>query len=66
MHNGAGRIPQNSHISLSANTMSFAFTAVPPAIAATLPKRAQQLIGYRSSHALNFIEGLDDNHVLSH
>jgi hypothetical protein len=42
------------------------FTAVPPAIAATLPKRAQQLIGYRSSHALNFIEGLDDNHVLSH
>lgn len=42
------------------------FTAVPPIMAATLPKRAQQLIGYRSSHALNFIKDLDDNHVLSH
>ena len=41
------------------------FTVVPAAIAATIPKRAQQLIGYRSSSALNFIEGLDDNHVLS-
>ena len=41
------------------------FTAVPPAIAATLSKRAQQLIGYHSSSALNFIEGLDDGHVLS-
>ena len=41
------------------------FLAVPPEIAYTLPKRAQQLIGYRSSGALNYIEGLDDNHVLT-
>lgn len=40
------------------------FMAVPVDIAAKLPKRAQQLIGYRSSYALNFIEGIDDNHVL--
>ena len=41
------------------------FIAVPPEIAFQLPRRAQALIGYRSSYGLNFIEGLDDGHVLS-
>ncbi len=41
------------------------FVAVPWALARTLPKKAQQLIGYRSSQGLNFIEGLEDDHVLS-
>lgn len=41
------------------------FMAVPPKIAFALPKRAQQLIGYRSSTALNYIEGIDGNHVLT-
>ena len=40
------------------------FMAVPPAAADALPKKARQLIGYRSSPALNFIEGLDEGHVL--
>ena len=40
------------------------FMAVPPDVAATLPKRSQRLIGYHSSPALNFIEGLEDGHVL--
>ncbi len=40
------------------------FMAVPWEIARELPKRAQQLIGYRQSVALNFIEGLEDEHVL--
>ena len=38
--------------------------SVPPAAADALPKKARQLIGYRSSPALNFIEGLDEGHVL--
>ncbi len=41
------------------------FMAVPPDIAFKLPKRAQQLLGYRSSGALNYIEGVDGNHVLT-
>ena len=41
------------------------FTAVPWEMAQTLPKRARQLIGYRSSGGLNFIEGLDDVHALT-
>ena len=41
------------------------FMAVPPDIAMTLPKRARQLLGYRSAPALNYIEGLDDEHVLT-
>lgn len=41
------------------------FMAVPPDKAFKLTKRAQQLIGYRSSPGLNYIEGLEDNHVLS-
>lgn len=41
------------------------FMAVPPDKAFKLPKRAQQLIGYRSSPGLNYIEGLEDNHVLN-
>ena len=41
------------------------FMAVPPAIASALPKNARQLLGYRSSPALNFIEGLDEGHVLT-
>ena len=40
------------------------FMAVPPLIAQTLPKKARQILGYRSSPSLNFIEGLDDGHIL--
>ena len=41
------------------------FMAVPPDIAGTLSKKARQLLGYRSSPALNYIEGLDDDHILA-
>ena len=41
------------------------FMAVPPDIANTLPKKVQQLLGYCSAPAVNFIEGLDDGHVLT-
>lgn len=40
------------------------FVVVPWALARTFPKKAQQLIGYRSSQGLNFIEGIEDDHVL--
>ena len=40
------------------------FAAVPAETLAELPERARQLIGYRSSTALNYIPGLDDAHVL--
>ncbi len=40
------------------------FAAVPAQALAELPERARQLIGYRSSTALNYIPGLDDTHVL--
>ena len=40
------------------------FTAIPRELAETLPRKARQLIGYRSAPALNYIEGLDDYHVL--
>lgn len=34
------------------------FMTVPSHVAATLPRRAQQLLGYRASHGLNSYEGL--------
>ena len=40
------------------------FAAVPADALAELPSRARQLIGYRSSTALNYIPGLEDTHVL--
>lgn len=39
--------------------------AVLPGIANTLPKKARRLIGYHCAPAVNFIEELDDGHVLS-
>jgi ectoine hydroxylase-related dioxygenase (phytanoyl-CoA dioxygenase family) len=41
------------------------FLAVPPDIARTLPLRARQLLGYRSSPAINWVEGLDRNDMLT-
>ena len=41
------------------------FLAVPPEIARTLSPRAQQLLGYRSSETLNWVEGLDQDHMLN-
>ena len=40
------------------------FMAVPPELAAELPPKARKLLGYHSSPALNYIDGLDDGHVL--
>lgn len=40
------------------------FVVVPPALAETLPKKARQLVGYRSSAGVNFIEGLNEGHAL--
>jgi ectoine hydroxylase-related dioxygenase (phytanoyl-CoA dioxygenase family) len=41
------------------------FLAVPPEIARTLPLQARQLLGYRSSPAINWVEGLDRNDMLA-
>ena len=40
------------------------FLSVPPEIAATLPPRAQQLLGYRMSATVNFVAGRDRDYVL--
>ena len=40
------------------------FLSVPPAIAETLPPRAQQLLGYRMSSTVNFVAGRDKDFVL--
>ena len=40
------------------------FLSVPPEIAGTLPPRAQQLLGYRMSHTINFVAGRDQDFVL--
>lgn len=41
------------------------FMAVPPAIAKTLPVKARQLLGYRSSPSINWVEGLDKDDLLT-
>ena len=41
------------------------FMAVPPDVAKSLPKKAQQLLGYCSAPAVNLIESLDDGHILT-
>ena len=40
------------------------YMAVPPEIARTLPERAQQLLGYRSSPSLGWVAGLDQENML--
>lgn len=40
------------------------FLAVPAEIARTLPLKARQLLGYRSSPGLNWVEGLDKDDML--
>ena len=40
------------------------YLAVPPEIARTLPERAQQLLGYRSSPTLGWVPGLDQENML--
>lgn len=41
------------------------FLAVPPEIARRLPVRARQLLGYRSSPMINWVEGLDKDDMLT-
>lgn len=41
------------------------FMAVPPKIARTLPPKAQQLLGYRSAPSRNWVEGTDQDYMLS-
>ena len=38
--------------------------AIPPDVARTLPERAQQLLGYRSSPNINWVIGLDQKNML--
>ncbi|MEL7155292.1 MAG: phytanoyl-CoA dioxygenase family protein [Actinomycetota bacterium] len=41
------------------------FLAVPPPIAETLPLKARQLLGYRSSPSINWVQGLDKDDMLT-
>ena len=41
------------------------FLAVPPEIARRLPLKARQLLGYRSSPLINWVEGLDKDDMLT-
>ena len=40
------------------------YVAVPPEVARTLPERAQQVLGYRSSPTLGWVPGLDQENML--